>query len=165
MSLPLKRKVEKVISGWLSTGSIAALANHNYYHGLRMAAKAAPCIIIAVTSTEPSWETGNGEPTQTDGKVDVVLKTKCAADTDNSSDTAEAAHYDAAEAIETRLRNFSGLVAYANADNLTTRPVTSFYIADLSAPAANFMYDEKAQCFVTVLTYGFTANPSDCADA
>lgn len=164
MSLPLKNKVEKVLSGWLSTGSLTPLAGHAYYLGLRMAAKTAPCVIIAVTSTAPSWETGAGTPAQTDGKVDVVLKTKCSADTDHSSDTAEAAHYAAAEAIETRLRSFTSLRAYANAENVTNRPVTSFYLADLTAPSATFMYDEKAQCFVTVLTYGFTANPSDCTD-
>ncbi|NBW10133.1 MAG: hypothetical protein EBR82_19105 [Caulobacteraceae bacterium] len=164
MSLPLKRKVEKVISGWLSTGSIAALANHNYYHGLRMAAKAPPCIIIAVTSTEPSWQTGNGNATPFDGKVDVVLKTKCAHASDHTSDTAETAHYDGAEAIETRLANFSGLKAYALAENVTNRPVTAFYISELTAPSSRFLYDEKEQCFVTIQTFGFTAIASDCTD-
>lgn len=165
MSLTLKRKTEKVLIEWIDLAASELLDGYQFYQGLRMAAKSASCVIVAVTALEPSWESGEGGPQQTDGRVDVVLKTKCIHDNNHESDTSEEEHYDAAEFIESRLRNFSGLRAFANADNETNRPVTSFYLADLSAPTASFMFDEKAQCFVTMLQYRFTVNPSDCTDA
>jgi len=86
----------------------------------------------------------------------VTVITKTDFTSANTAATAEAAHYAAAAAVAARMVT-AGLADYANADNVTDRPVSDFYLYDVQPPRASFLFDDEKCAFVTQLGFAVSA--------
>jgi hypothetical protein len=158
MAYPIKWKIEAVLNGWITKGSLSDISGYTLYKGQAHDRINVPALITAVDSLDPSFADG----TPVNAQVTITLLTKADFSSSNTAATAEAAHYAAAAAVADRIGT-SGLALYGSVDNIIDRPtnVTGFYIYDIQPPRVSFLYDDERKAFETQLIYTVTAMNSD----
>ena len=156
MAFPIKQKIEAVINGWIAKGASGDLTGYSYYKGQAQDRINVPAIIATVDSFDAAFP--DGEPVMAQVTVTVITKTDFTSA--NTAATSEAAHYAAAAAVATRMVT-AGLADYANADNVTDRPVSAFYLYDVQPPRASFLFDDEKCAFVTQLGFSVSAMNTD----
>lgn len=157
MAFPIKQKIEAVFNGWLAKAAHADLSGYAFYKGQRQDRINVPAVVTAVDSLDVAFP--DGEPIA--AQVTVSIITKSDFSSANTAATTENAHYAAAAAVAVRMVT-AGLADYANADNVTDRPVADFYLYDCQPPRASFLYDDEKCAFITQLGFIVNAQNSNC---
>ena len=147
MSEPLKYKAEKAISSYLSNAALSALSGWNHYQGQNPTAVTLPCVLVYATSMVEAFPNGR----QKNVGITVCLESAIDADADADSvhgETADrttnfTAHRAALAAVEAALEDAGALKAHANKGNITTRPVSDFYVYDIQEVGQSSEYAER----------------------
>lgn len=142
MSEPLKYKAELAVAGYLST--VSALSAFTFYKGQNPGEQAPPCIVVSSGAMTEAF------PDAMPKKIRIDIEIVSPVDTDQDADSIAgeatdraanwSAHRAAVQAVESALQNVTALQTYANKGNLSTRPVTGFYIYDIEEESQQSVY-------------------------
>lgn len=165
MSEPLKYKVEKAITGFITAAADAALSGWSYYEGQSAASASVPFIGVVITDIRESFD--DAMPKDVRVEVQVVS----AVDTDRDADTIEGeatdraanwiTHRAAVAAVESRMQNLTAFKAYANKTNITDRPVSDFYVYDVQEDLQQSTAPGETRLFLSTLTYTVVCEAQD----
>ena len=165
MAEPLKYKVEKAISGFISTGSLSALSGWNHYQGQNPGTQSPPACVVYFESAKESF------PNSMPKDCRVVVELVSSIDTDQDADSihSEATdratnwsnHRAAVQAVEARLQDLTTLQSYANSGNVVNRPVTGFYLYDIQEDGQSSNIAQEQRMLISTISLTVVCEAQD----
>ncbi len=163
MSEPLKYKAELAVASYLST--VAALSAFTKYEGQNPGEQTPPCIVVSATRMHEVFV--DSMPKNVSLEVEIISPIDTDQDADaiagETTDRAAnwSAHRSAVSAVETALQDLVALQTHANKGNLSSRPVTGFYVYDIQEESQQSTYAGAERMLISSISLNLVCEAQD----
>ena len=163
MSEPLKYKAETAIASYL--GTVAAQCGHTIFKGQNPGEQSPPCIVVSAGSMVEAF--ADALPKKIQIGIEIVSPIDTDANHDgiagsaNDRQTNWSSHRSTVAAVESAMQDVVALQTHANKGNLSTRPVTGFYVYDVQEESQQSNYAGAERMLISAIGFVLTCEAQD----